>query len=186
MKHTRSGVCLAVAFTLALLGGPGSRAAAQAAPEPARAKKSVHGTLESVNTRLNGLFMTLEDGKRLAWQLNAAVIAEVEKMKPGSPMIVIYRQITATEKRVTAVAFPGTAKAPTYLNLTGERVALRSAPMVDGACSPTAAPVQETTIPTGGIAEVVEGCWCCVAAGEACTPANKSGVGRALLVGCFE
>ena len=126
-------------MALALLGGPGSRAAAQATPEGPRAKKSVYGKLESVNTRLHGLFMTLEDGKRLAWQLNAAVIAEVEKVEPGSPMIVIYRQITPTEKRVTAVAFPGTAKTPTYVNLTGERVALRSAPMVDGACSATAA-----------------------------------------------
>ena len=72
------------------------------------------------------------------------------------------------------------------MNLTGDRVVLRSAPLVEGACSSAAQPVQETTIPKGGIAEVVEGCWCCADADEACTPANKSGVGRALLVGCFE
>jgi hypothetical protein len=57
---------------------------------------------------------------------------------------------------------------------------------VGGACSPTAEPVQETTIATDGIAEVVDGCWCCADAGETCTPGNKSGVGRAFLVGCFE
>jgi len=187
MNETRRATLLTVAVALALLTGvKAAPVAAQASSEPARAKKSVYGKLESVNARLNGVFMTLDDGKRLAWRFEAPVIAEIQKVELGNPMIVIYRQVTPADKRVTAVAFPGTAKIPIYLNLTGDRVVLRSAPLVDGACSNTAEPLQETTIPRSGMAEVVEGCWCCAVAGDTCTPANKSGAGRALLVGCFE
>ena len=183
MRRTNPGACLTVVLGLALHSGA---AAPRAAAQASRAKKSVYGKLESVNARLNGIFMTTDDGKRLAWRFEAPVVAEIQKVEVGSPLIVIYRQVSSNDKRVTAVAFPGAANAPTYVNLTGGRVVLRSAPMVDGACSPMAQPVQETTIPTGGMAEVVEGCWCCSDADEACTPGNKSGVGRALLVSCFE
>jgi hypothetical protein len=102
-------------------------------------------------------------------------------------MIVIYRQISSNEKRVTAIAFPGAAPTPTYVNLTGSRVRLRSAPMVDASCANTNPDqVQETTIPAGGRAETAEACWCCASIDESCTPANKTGVGRALLAACFE
>ena len=96
------------------------------------------------------------------------MIAEVGKFaKPGDAIIVIYRQISPNEKRVTAIAFPGTAKSPIYVNLTGERVVLRSAPMVDGACrNPNADAVQETMIPAQGRAEIAEACWCCASADE--------------------
>jgi hypothetical protein len=46
--------------------------------------------------------------------------------------------------------------------------------------------VAESLIPDGGVAEVLEACWCCAVPGESCTPGNKSGQGRALLVNCFK
>ena len=59
--------------------------------------------------------------------------------KPGDPMIVIYRQMSKNEKRVTAVAFPGSAEKPTYVNVTGYRILMRSSPAVNGICGdPTA------------------------------------------------
>jgi len=134
-----------------------------------------------------GVIMKSDAGERLAWRFSPAVIAEVAKLAPGAPMIVIYRQISSNEKRVTAVAFPGTASTPTYVNLTGYRVVLRSAPAVADACGRTdARPVSESTIPAGGRAEVMDACWCCAPAGKACTPGNKSGQGQAFLERCFE
>lgn len=171
-----------------LMSGEAPRVAAQApAPAPSP-KKSVYGKLESVDKQLNGLFMRSDDNRRLAWRFDRPVIAEMDRFaKPGDAMIVIYRQTSPNEKRVTAIAFPGAASAPTYVNLTGDRVVLRSAPMVDGACSNTNPDaVQETVIPRDGRAETAEACWCCASADETCTPANKTGLGRALLVGCFE
>ena len=85
------------------------------------------------------------------------------------------------------VSFPGTASTPSYVNLTGSRVVLRSAPAVADACGRTdAGPVSESTIPAGGRAEVMDAYWCCAPAGEACTPGNKSGQGQAFLERCFE
>jgi hypothetical protein len=92
-------------------------------------------------------------------------------------------------KRVTAVAFPGAEKTPTYVNMTGERVTLRSAPAVGGACDDHVAgdtDVTESVIPTGGRAEVLKPCWCCAVAGESCSATTRSGVGRAYLVRCFK
>ena len=102
-------------------------------------------------------------------------------------MIVIYRQISSNEKRVTAIAFPGTASTPIYVNLTGSRVVLRSAAAVAGVCGGAdAGPVSESIIPEGGRAEVMDACWCCAPAGSTCTPGNKSGQGQAFLERCFE
>ena len=42
--------------------------------------------------------MRSDEGKRLAWQFDKRVIVEMQKFKPGDPMIVIYRQISANEK----------------------------------------------------------------------------------------
>jgi hypothetical protein len=190
MPRLRSSVKWAVVFGLGLaVGGESSRAAAQASPSPApaRPKKSVYGKLQSVEKRLSALVMVADDGQRLVWKFEKDLITEAEQFKPGDAMIVIYRQLGPSTKRVTAVAFPGTATTPTYVNLTSERVTLRSAPLVDGACGLLSeGPVHEITIPRGGIAEVADGCWCCASAGDACVPGNKTGVGRALLANCFE
>jgi hypothetical protein len=163
------------------------RAVAQASADPPRTYKSVYGKLESVDPSLNGVVMRSDAGERLAWRFDTVVIAEAARFKPGASMIVIYRQLSPNEKRVTALAFPGTATKPIYLNTTGARVVLRSGPAVSGTCGhPHAGTVHESTIPSGGLAEVSEACWCCAPAGETCNPANESGQGRALLVGCFK
>ena len=183
---------LGVAVLLALsMGGPAPRVAAQSAaaasPAPARQHKSVYGKLSSVDQSLNGLIMRADDGQKLAWRFDKRVIAEAARHKTGDPVIVIYRQISPSEKRVTAVAFPGSAETPTYVNTTGGRVVLRSSAQVDGACPrPAKEPITESIIPIDGVAEVLEGCWCCAVAGDSCTPSNRSGVGRALLVNCFK
>lgn len=198
MNSGRS-VAVSTAFLLAILASS-TRTAAQspAPPRPSasaesqdaetRTHKSAYGKLESIIASRNGVIMKTDAGERLAWKFDASVIAELAKFKPGDPMIVIYRQISPSDKRVTAVAFPGTAKTPTYINMTGWKVALRSSPMVGGVCSqaPGAAPVSESIIPADGRAEVLEACWCCAPSGETCTPSNKSGLGQAFLVKCFQ
>ena len=198
----RTGLAVAIALTL---GGPPPRAAAQAPPArkrrsripkarpirrsriPTRPHKSVYGKLSVIDKSLNGVAMTTDTGERLAWRFNPRVVEEAAQFKPGDRMIVIYRQIASNEKRVTALAFPGSAKTPIYVNTTGQRVLVRSAAPVEGACGqPGEGKVTEAVIPAGGMAEVLEGCWCCATDGESCTPGNKSGNGRALLVHCFE
>jgi hypothetical protein len=188
MARFRPRALPGVAVLLALFAGtPVPRAAAQAAAEPSRPHKSVYGKLASVDKSRNGIVMKSDSGERLAWRFDAAVIAEAARFKPGDPMIVIYRQVAPNEKRVTALAFPGTATTPLYVNTTGARVVVRSSPAVNGACGGSnAGPVSESTIPSGGVAEVLEACWCCAVPGETCNPGNKSGLGRALLVQCFE
>jgi hypothetical protein len=189
MGWFRSGAGSGVAVLLALfLGAPASPAAAQASADTStRTHKSVRGKLQSIDKSLNRVVMKSDTGERLAWKFDAAVIAQAARFKPGDPMIVIYRQLGPSEKRVTALAFPDTASAPTYVNTTGSRVVLRSAPAVGGICGrPDAGPVSESTIPPGGRAEALEACWCCAPAGEACNPGNKSGGGQAILVQCFK
>jgi hypothetical protein len=188
MGWLRSGAATGAAILLPfLLLGSTPRAVGQASDRPPRPHKSVYGKLESVDKSLNGIIMKSDAGERLAWRLDAAVIAEAARFKPGDPMIVIYRQIRPNEKRVTAVAFPGTASAPTYVNMTGSRVVLRGAPAVEGVCGqPGAGPVSEITIASGGMAEVMDACWCCAPSGETCTTGNKTGLGKALLVQCFD
>jgi len=188
MRQSRgrvSKVLLLLAFLAA--APPRPQALAQTPSEPSKPQKSVRGKLQSIDKSLNGLFIMSDAGKRLAWQFNPKVLAEIEKFQKGAPIIVIYRQISPSDKRVTAVAFPGTAEKPTYVNLTGERVLLRSAPSLDGACSamePQSA--TDVTIPAGGRAEVLEGCWCCAPVDGTCTPGTKSGQGQAFLASCFE
>ena len=174
MVKMRRGIVRVVALGLGLaVGGEAPRAAAQA-PSDSRTRKSVYGKLDSVSKRHNGVVMISDDNKRLAWKFDASVIEEIEKVAPGNPMIVIYRQISPNDKRVTAVAFPGTAQKPTYKNLTGERVMLRSAPLVNGACGPAdPATVQESTIPRDGLAEATDGCWCCAIPGPELRPGEQ-------------
>jgi hypothetical protein len=190
MGRSRSRALAGATFLLGLCAGSSAPHAAAQDPAPAAASrphKSVYGKLASVDKSLNGIIMRSDAGQRLAWRFDAAVIAEAARFKPGDPMIVIYRQITPSEKRVTALAFPGSAKTPTYVNTTGSRVVLRSSPAVNGECGgPHEGRVSESTIPIGGVAEVLEACWCCAVPGESCNPGNKSGLGRALLVQCFE
>lgn len=188
MKTSRAVLVLCATGLLAVLGGGRApRAEAQAATEAPAAHKSVYGKLASVDQRGNAVIMVSDAGDRLAWRFEPAVLAELARFEAGSTMIVIYRQISANEKRVTAVAFPGTADAPTYLNVTGARVILRSAPAVNGVCGqPDPGPVQETVIPDGGRADTTQACWCCASPGQTCTPGNKTGTGQALLVKCFE
>ncbi len=186
----------AASLLLASLSGAAPRAAAQAppaAPAPAAAAtpaptKSVYGKLLSVNRTNNNVLMTEDGGAQLAWQFSAPVIAEAARFKAGAPLIVIYRQIGPgpKDKRVTAIAFPGSAKSPIYTNLTGERVVLRSVAGVGGHCEQTTGSVSESVIPDGGLAEVLEDCWCCAPAGETCTPGTRSGLGRAYLAQCFK
>jgi hypothetical protein len=186
MSWSRWGVVLGTIMLLTL--GPKRPEAAEEAPPPApRAFKSVYGTLQSIDKSLNGLIMKSDKGERLAWRFEAAVIAEAARFKPGDPMIVIYRQLSPTEKAVTAVAFPGTAATPIYVNMTGRAVLLRSAPAVGGACGKAdAGPVNDFTIGNGSLTEIMDACWCCAPIGETCVPGNKSGSGRALLVACFK
>lgn len=196
MRRLATIVVSSAALVGLLVGAAGGAAYAQAPADTGAAKssaerglpsKSVYGKLESIDESLNGAIMRSDDGKRLAWRFDAAVIAELAKFKPGTPMIVIYRQISANEKRVTAVAFPGTAEKPTYINLTGGRILMRSGPAVNGACGdPSAQPVSEYSISNGGVVEALEACWCCAADGETCTPGNRTGNGKAVLASCFK
>ena len=189
MGRFRSGVALGlVSVAATLLCGPAPHVSAQApsqAPTPAPTK-SVYGKLLSVDKTLNNVLMKEDGGAQLAWHFDPAVIAEAARFKPGDPLIVIYRQTTPKEKRVTAMAFPGTAMTPIYVNMTGDRVVIRSSGGVDGSCNQTSGAVSESVIPSGGLAEVIDACWCCAPVGESCTPGNKSGLGRALLVQCFK
>lgn len=177
----------ALGFSLLLLSlAMAPRSWAQAAG-PARPQKSVHGTLESVDTKLNRVVMKTDSGEKVSWRLEAAVVAEVARFKPGDSMVVIYRPITPSEKRVTAVAFPGSATTALYVNMTDSRVVLRSAPDLGGVCGkPESGPVTDSLIPSGGMGEGTEACWCCALSGKSCRPDNKTGNGKAFLVGCFE
>jgi hypothetical protein len=170
-----------------LVGTLALRAEAQAPAGSPAPHKSVYGKLDHVDSSRNSVVMKSDAGESLVWRFEPAVIAEAVKFKPGDAMIVIYRQVSPNEKRVTALAFPGAASTPIYVNTTGARVVVRSSPAVGGVCGqPGAGPISESTIPSGGLAEVLEACWCCAAPGEPCTPGNKSGLGRALLVQCFK
>jgi len=148
--------------------------------------QTVHGKLDLVNERLNGVSVVSDDGQRMAWQLDKRVIAQVKKFKPGDPVVVIYR-VRGGGKAVTAIGFPGAASTPVYVNTSGERVELVSGPMAGGACGqPPEASIHTTTIPIAGRAETQDECWCCAPAGKACVPANRTGLGQAFLVHCYE
>jgi len=178
-------VAALAALIAAWLAAPAARVAAQQAASPAPTK-SVYGKLLSVDPTHNTVLMVEDGGAQLAWRFDKALIAEAEKFKPGDPVIVIYRQLAPKQKRVTALAFPGTAKSPIYVNMTGDRVVIRSAPGVGGSCDEPGGNISESVIPPRGLAEVMEACWCCAPAGSTCAPTTKSGNGRALLSQCFQ
>ena len=184
-RFRSSGACLGVALLLAVSTGASAPRAAAQDPTPRAPRQSVHGKLEKVEK--DSVIMTSDDGKHLAWRLEAPIIAEAARFKPGDPLIVIYRQTRPNEKTVTAIAFPGATATPRYRNMTGSRIVFRSGPMVDGDCGMIdPEPVRESTIPALGQAEISDACWCCAPAGETCTAANKSGLGQAFLVHCFK
>lgn len=185
MRIYRSGAGLGVALLLGLLpGGRAPEAAGQGSG--ALASKTVHGKVAMINESVNAVAVVSDEGQKMAWQFDKAVIAQLKDFKVGDPVVVIYRQRGA-DKAVTAIGFPGAAATPLYVNTTGHRVDLVSGPMVNGACGkPADAPPHTTTIPIGGRAETSDACWCCVPAGQMCTPANKTGLGRAFLTRCYE
>lgn len=176
---------LLAAATLLVSGAARHAGAQPKAPAPAPTR-SVRGTLLSVDTSLNSVLMTETNGGKMAWHFERRIVAEAARFKPGDPVIVIYRQSSPKEKRVTALAFPGSAKSPIYVNLTGERVVIRSAAGVNEACDQTSGQVTESVIPPGGLAELMDACWCCAPVGSTCTPGTKSGLGRAFLAQCFK
>ena len=187
MGSLRSRVGLGVALLLGLWpGGTATRAAAQGAAPSRIAFETVHGKLEMVNESVNGVAVVSDEGQRMAWQFDKKVIAQLKGFKPGDPVVVIYR-VRGSSKAVTAIAFPGAAATPVYVNTSGQRVELVSGPMVGGACGqPPESAVHRTTIPTGGRAETSDACWCCAPAGQACMPSNRTGLGQAFLVHCYE
>jgi hypothetical protein len=173
-------------MALLLLVGVGApRAATQ--ESKVRLFKSVYGTLDGVDAGQGAVIMQSETGERLAWRVSAPVVEGLGQFEIGGPMIVICRPITATEKKVTAIAFPGTAERPTYVNLTGNPVLVHFGPKVDGTCvGRQQQPTSEVAVLDGGEAEIADGCWCCAPMGQSCTPLNETGHGRALLVSCFD
>ena len=177
------------AVLLALAFGASAPKVSGQSPSPAAARpqKSTYGTLLAVEPSVNGAAMKTNDGKRIAWRFPPRVIEEVAKVKIGAPMIVIYREISDSDKRVTAVAFPGATATPTYVNTTGSRVIMRTAPMIGDECGQVEpGTVTESILPPDRVAETQDACWCCAAPGESCTPGNKTGNGRAFLVTCFK
>jgi hypothetical protein len=186
MGFNRLGAGLGVALLLgALPGAPAPRASAQSTAPGGLAFRTVHGKLEMVNESVSGVSVVSDEGQRMAWQLAKAVIEQLKGFKPGDPVVVIYREREGG-KAVTAIAFPGKAATPVYVNTSGERVDLVSGPMVNGACGQAAeTPVNRTTIPTGGRAETQDACWCCAPVGQACVPSNRTGLGQAFLIHCY-
>jgi len=177
-----SGPVLGVALLLGLSSG----APTAAQGKGALAVRTVHGKVEMINPSVKAVAVIADDGRRMARQFDEKVIERLKGFKVGDSVVVIYRELGA-EKAVTAIAFPGAAASPVYVNTTDQRVTLVSGPMVDGACGkPSAEPLRTTNILGGGQAETTDACWCCAPAGRTCTPANKTGLGRAFLTRCYE
>jgi len=118
------------------------------------------------------------------------VIQEAARYKPGDSMWVIYRQIGASERAVTALGFPGTHEKPLYVNATGESVLLTTGPYTDNVCRPVA-PERMTDQQLRAGSEFADEapCWCCATRGKQCELANRShderGTGRIVLARCF-
>jgi hypothetical protein len=184
MTSWRSGAVLSAALLCLVVAGDVPRAAAQGAG--ALAYRSVHGKVEMINPSVHAVAVVSDDGQRMAWQFDERVIERIKAFKKGDPVVVIYRERGA-EKAVTAIAFPGAAGTPVYVNTTDQRVVLVSGPMVNGACGqPSSEPLRTTNILSGGQAETSDACWCCAPAGRTCTPANRTGLGKAFLTRCYE
>src|SRR5262245_56246948 len=149
---------LAVAASL----GPAPNAAGQGAIAVPLVLKSVHGKLDTVDKQRGGIFVISDEGRKMAWRLERGVIDRLGDFKKGDPIVVIYRQRGGGNKAVTAVAFPGAAASPVYINTTGHRVEFISGPKVNDKCGEMGdATLNHSTIPIDGMAEVSDECWCC-------------------------
>jgi hypothetical protein len=152
--------------------------------------QSIDGSIETIDQRLNGIILKGSDGKRHAWKLQAPEIKEAARYKPGDSMWVIYRQVGASERAVTALGFPGTDEKPLYVNATGESVVLRTGPYTDNACRPVAAErMTDQQLRAGSEFADEAPCWCCASRGKQCELANRShderGTDRIVLARCF-
>jgi hypothetical protein len=139
MRIRESGPVLGVALLLGLW----SAATMAAQGTGALAVKTVHGKVEMINPSVNAVAVIADDGHRMAWQFDEAVIEKLKAFKPGDAVVVIYRERGSDKLRTTNIL-------------------------------------------SGGQAETTDACWCCAPAGRTCTPANKTGLGRAFLTRCYE
>jgi len=181
---------LAGAGSIALLAAavvPGPPAlAAQGQRNPPLVYTSVNGKIEAIDTQLNGISLRTDSGQRLAWKFSPRVIQAVGDHKPGDPMWVIYRQLSPSERAVTALGFPGADPRTIYVNATGRRVVLRTGPATEDKCEGAdASKVTDVTMPSGRSTENPGACWCCAGSGHTCPPVNHSGAGRIVLTQCF-
>jgi hypothetical protein len=172
------------------LGSPADRATAQPVPNAPIVTQSIEGTIESIDEQLGGIILKGSDGKRHAWRLQAPVLKEAARYKPGDWVWMIYRQLGHSERAVTALGFPGTQEKPVYVNATGDTVVLRTGPYTEGACR--ALPLEQVTdydVRPGSEVTDTAPCWCCATRGKQCDLANRSfdehGTGRIVLARCF-
>lgn len=188
MGFLRSANAGAAALLLVVASlGPARGAAAQGAIAVPLVLKSVHGKLDTLDKQRGGIFVVSDDGRKMSWRLEKGVIDRLTGFKKGDPIVVIYRQRGGGNTAVTAVAFPGAAATPVYINTTGHRIEFISGPKVNDKCGEMGdAPLNHSTVPVDGMAEVSDECWCCAPAGEACAPANKTGLGKAFLTQCYK
>jgi hypothetical protein len=176
-RHLAAGLGLALVLC---------QSSASAQGTAVRAYKTVRGKIEMINPSVNGVAVIADDGQRMAWQFDKALIERIKGFKAGDPVVVILRE-RGKDKAVTAIAFPGAAPAATYVNMTGERVQFLSGPLVDGDCDAATTELPTSrSLGTGREVETKDGCWCCAPAGEVCRPANKTGVGLAFLTRCYQ
>jgi hypothetical protein len=178
-RARRRTTATAVGFAFGLAAGAGSghaRPAFQAPDSKPLVSGSISGTLVTVDQRLNGVILRTASGEKMAWKLDAGVVAEAAKFKAGDRLWIIYRQRGPGERAVTALGFPGKAPRPIYINATGTDIVLRTGPMAGGACQgdPEASQVREFRLPPSGTTEGVNPCWCCAASDQTCQPANRS------------
>ena len=143
----RSRAGLFVAVLLGMLPGlPAPPAAAQG--KGALASRTVHGKVEMINESVNGIAVISDDGQRMAWRFDASVIADLAQFKPGDPVPSSSTGSSGARTRGSLRWHSRHGGDSTYINKTGSRVVLRSAPMVNGVCGqPDAGPVSESNIP---------------------------------------
>jgi hypothetical protein len=164
----------------------GPSALAMQLPNPPLVYKSVSGKIEVIDTSLNGIILRADSGERLAWKFSPRVVQQASGYKPGDPMWVIYRQLSPSERAVTALGFPGTDPKTIYVNATGRRVLLRTGPATDGKCEGSdPANVADLPMPSGRSTVNPGACWCCASSDQTCAPVNHSGAGRIVLTQCF-
>src|SRR5262245_61480875 len=129
----RSAVAVGLGVGGAVLGSTRILGGQRARPKPLPTTSST-GTAACVATKPKGIITRTEAGQKMAWRFRAGVNDEAAKFKPKTPMWVIYRDHSPGNRAVTAVSFPGVEPKPVYVNGTGERVRLRTGPMIDGKC----------------------------------------------------